>query len=181
MDAFERVVAQILIHQGYWTRTEFKVELTLEEKVEIGRRTSPRWELDVLGYNPPRNEVLVVECKSFLDSGGVHINDFDPKNERSGRFKLFVEPKTREVVFRRLALQLAELQLCQANPTITLALAAGKIAKGQDGIRELFDRNSFRLFDPNWMRERLGELSRTGYDNEVASVVSKLIIRGRLD
>ncbi|HZF34933.1 MAG TPA: hypothetical protein VE914_14130 [Candidatus Angelobacter sp.] len=132
MDAFERVVAQILIHQGYWTRTEFKVELTREDKAEIGRPTNPRWELDVLGYNPPRNEVLIVECKSFLDSGGVHINDFDSDRKRSKRFKLFIEHKTREVVFRRLAIQLTDLQLCQPRPLINLALAAGKIAKGQE-------------------------------------------------
>jgi len=36
---------------GYWVRTSVKVDLTKEEKVQIGRPSSPRWELDIVGYS----------------------------------------------------------------------------------------------------------------------------------
>jgi hypothetical protein len=37
MDAFEQLVSEILWMQRYWVRTSVKVELTKEEKREIGR------------------------------------------------------------------------------------------------------------------------------------------------
>ncbi len=45
MDAFEQLVAEILWMEGYWVRTSVKVQLTKEEKRQIGRHSSPRWEL----------------------------------------------------------------------------------------------------------------------------------------
>lgn len=177
MDAFEKVVEQILYHQGYWTQTSFKVELTKEEKVAIGRPSSPRWELDVVGYNAARNEIHVVECKSYLDSPGVNFEHFDPANKGSKRYKLFVEPSLRKVVLRRLARQLKEQGLCAPRPKVKLGLAAGKVWKGEKEIQALFKRRGFIWYGPDWIKERLEELSTTGYDNEVASVVSKLLLR----
>jgi hypothetical protein len=59
MDSFEAVVAAIFQRQGYWTQTSVKVELTKAEKVAIKRPSSPRWELDVVGYRGASNELLV--------------------------------------------------------------------------------------------------------------------------
>ena len=74
MDAFESVIAGILQRQGFWTLTNFKVELTKAEKRKIGRPSSPRWELDVVAYSGRDNELRIVECKSFLDSPGVQCS-----------------------------------------------------------------------------------------------------------
>jgi hypothetical protein len=51
MDAFEQVVSEILWMDGHWVRTSVKVDLAKEEKVLIGRPSSPRWELDIVGYS----------------------------------------------------------------------------------------------------------------------------------
>jgi hypothetical protein len=51
MDAFEQVVSEILWMSGFWVRTSVKVELSKEEKRLIGRHSSPRWELDIVGYS----------------------------------------------------------------------------------------------------------------------------------
>ena len=177
MDAFEKVIGQILDYQDYWTRISFKVELTKEEKVEMGRPTTPRWELDVVGYKASINEVLVVECKSYLNSPGVHVRDFDSSSKLASRYKLFVEPQTREVVFRRLALQLTEKGLCAPKPVVRLALAAGKIAGSEAELGQLFENAGFVLFTPDWICEGLSEISAASYDNEVASVVAKLLLR----
>jgi Holliday junction resolvase len=37
----------------------------------IGRPSSPRWDIDIIAYKGAINEVLVVECKSYLDSRSV--------------------------------------------------------------------------------------------------------------
>ncbi|HEY0160965.1 MAG TPA: helix-turn-helix domain-containing protein [Thermoanaerobaculia bacterium] len=58
MDAFEQLVATVLDRNGYWVRTSVKVALTPEEKREIGRPSSPRWELDVVAYCGLTNELL---------------------------------------------------------------------------------------------------------------------------
>jgi hypothetical protein len=51
MDAFEQVIARLLFQEGYWVNQSFKIELSKEEKREIGRPSSPRWEVDLLAYS----------------------------------------------------------------------------------------------------------------------------------
>src|SRR5438132_7711673 len=127
MDSFENVVAAILQRKGYWTQTSVRVELTKPEKRAIGRYSSPRWELDVVAYKGSTNELLVVECKSFLDSYGVEVAAFNgskPKGRK--RYKLFFESKLRRVVFSRLAKQFIAQGSCAKKPRVQLCLAAGK-------------------------------------------------------
>src|ERR1700760_2918859 len=109
MDAFEQVVSEILWMTGYWVRTSVKVYLSKEEKVRIGRPSSPRWELDIVGYSGRDNILRVVECKSYLDSRGVVFRAFDGSDAKSAeRYKLFSDDNFRAVVFNRLRIQLAD-------------------------------------------------------------------------
>ena len=104
MDAFESLIETLLNREGYWTDSNLKVELEKAEKRKIGRPSSPRWELDVVGYQGNSNELLVVECKSYLDSRGVLFRN--GKFSNPSRYKLFTERTTREVVLGRLEEQL---------------------------------------------------------------------------
>jgi hypothetical protein len=127
MDAFERVVSEILWREDYWVQNSLKVELTKEEKVALGRPSSPRWELDIVGYSGRHNELLVVECKSYLDSFGVQFRAFDGTDEKlTNRFKLFNDETLRDVVLKRLRLQLFEAGLINEHPSIKLVLVSGK-------------------------------------------------------
>jgi hypothetical protein len=180
MDSFESVVATILERKGYWVKPSFKVNLSKEEKRAIGRPSSPRWELDLVVYKGLNNEVLVVERKSYLDSPGVRFRSFeDSDQESSDRYKLFNDQNLRTIVFRRLSFQLEESGLCSSSPKITLALAAGKIKTESDRmkIQQHFQRNSWLLFDENWLKENLESISNDGYENAITAVVSKLILR----
>jgi hypothetical protein len=104
MDAFEQLVSEILWMEGYWVRTSVKVELTKDEKRQIGRPSSPRWELDIVAYSGRENLLKIVECKSYLDSRGVALRAFDGSDDKSAeRFKLFTDERLRAVVFERLA------------------------------------------------------------------------------
>lgn len=177
MDAFESLISMLLRHNGYWTIPSFKVELTKDEKRQIGRFSSPRWEIDLVAYKGSTNEVLAIECKSFLDSRGVvfQAGTFSPAK----RYKMFTDAALRKVVLKRLAKQLVETGACAANPRVTLCLAVGKIAGGTDldGLTEHFHANGWRLFDDAWVRERLMTAAQCGYENDVAFVVSKLLLR----
>jgi hypothetical protein len=178
MDAFESLIAMLLRHQGYWTMPSFKVELTKEEKRSVGLPSSPRWELDLIAYKGSTNEVLVVECKSYIDSRGVMFRHgkFEPEE----RYKLFTNGGLRSVVLNRLALQLQATGSCAPSPAIRLCLAAGNIAANSDreGLARHFEANNWGLFDEAWVRRELRAAADKGYENDVAFVVSKLILRG---
>lgn len=179
MDAFESLMSMLLRHNGYWTIPSFKVELTKSEKREINRFSSPRWEIDLVAYKGSTNEVLAVECKSFLDSRGVmfQAGEFKPPK----RYKMFADSALRRVVLKRLAEQLVETGACADKPRVRLCLAAGKIAGGTDliGLKSHFEANGWTLFDDAWIRTRLTTASERGYENDVAFVVSKLLLRKR--
>ena len=177
MDAFENLMALLLRREGYWTMTSFRVGLDKEQKQEIGRHSSPRWELDLVAYNGAENEVLVVECKSYLDSTGVTFRKgaFEPAD----RYKLFTEPKLREVVLDTLKKQMQARGLCQPNPTVKLCLATAKIASRTDreALKAHFDINGWLLYDDNEIKRMLKECADDGYENDVALVVTKLLMR----
>lgn len=178
MDAFETVVASILQRQGYWTLTSVKDELTKAEKREIGRHSSPRWELDIVAYRGRGNELLVVECKSFLDSPGVECAAFSGTNAAAAkRYKLFCDARLRRVVLRRLEEQLVAAGFCARNPTVKLCLAAGKIRGDEAWLRAHFDKQGWSLLGPEMIREELRTLRESGYENSVAAVVAKLLLR----
>lgn len=177
MDAFESVVALALRLDGYWTRTSLKVVLTPDEKREIGRPSCPRWEIDVVGYRGGSNELLAVECKSFLDSPGV---TFDGKSLVPAKnYKLFCDATLRRVVLGRMVAQLVATGACAPNPRVTLCLAAGKLRKPKEEalLRDHFAVNGWRLMAPAELAERLEQCGRASYENDVAYVVAKMIGR----
>lgn len=182
MDAFEEIIAMLLGREGFWTRTAFKVELTKEEKVKIGRHSSPRWEVDVVAYRPAQNLLQVVECKSYLDSRGVlfeHVSGEDIK--AAERYKLFNDATLRSVVLGRLEKQLVEAGLCIPHPKTQLCLATGKTAREKDRqrLKDYFERNDWIFYDDQWIREKLTGLSETAYMNSGVAVTAKLLIRIR--
>ena len=177
MDAFESVVATLLERKGYWTRIGFKVDLTRQERRQIGRPTSPRWEIDIIAYKGSTNDLLSIECKSHLNSPGVRFTAFDGSNEKQAKkFKLFNDKTLREVVLNRLSIQLMDAGFCAIPPKITLGLVAGKIYGDANPLREHFEKNGWWLRDICWLKEELKELSKSGYDNTIVAIVSKLIL-----
>jgi hypothetical protein len=178
MDAFEQLVAEILWREGYWVRNSVKVELTKEEKRAVGKPTSPRWELDVVAYSARDNLLNVVECKSWFDYRGVTLGMFDANNKMASRFKLFTDPNLRKVVFSRLRKQFADIGACRPNPKVRLCLACGHIAseKNRDGMRKLFKKERWELWDEVWLSDRLKEMAGGGYENHISAVVAKLLV-----
>lgn len=182
VDAFEQVVASLLERDGFWVRSSVKVELSKAEKRSIGRASSPRWELDLVAYKGKTNELWMVECKSYLDSGGVGMSAFDGSNPGfASRFKLFNEDRLFETVRDRLCAQLIDAGACRAKPKVRLVLVAGRIANSRHRteLHATFKRKGWLLWDEAELRRRLTLLSAESYDNAVASVVSKILLRRR--
>ena len=180
MEAFESLISMLLRHEGYWTIPGYKVKLTASDRNAIDRPSSPRWEIDLLAYRASTNTVIAIECKSFLDSRGVLFRN--GHFEREGRYKLFEEAKTREVVLARLKQQLCDDHLCASNPKMVLALAAGHFANSTDAadLRAVFKSKGWWIYGPDRVREKLLRASEEGYENDIAFVVSKLLVRSAL-
>lgn len=183
MDSFEQVVSEILWMQGQWVRTSVKVSLTNAEKVKIGKPSSPRRELDIVAYSGRDNVLTVVECKSYMDSIGVQACGFNGTNPAdASRYKLFNDTVLRDVVLHRLKIQLSECGACQPDASVRLCLAAGKVReRDRAWLREHFRTQGWELWDEAWLRERLQQMSAQGYENQVSAVVSKLLLRGKVE
>jgi len=122
----------------------------------------------------------VVECKSYLDSGGVALRAFNGSDERfAERFKLFGDEQLRSVIFGRLCKQFATSGACRPEPEVKLCLACGRIASDTDreGLHKHFAEKGWELWDERWLRDRLRVMSGRGYENQVSAEVAKLLLR----
>ena len=176
MNAFESIVAGILEAQGFWVRTNFKVDLTKEQKAQIGRPTTPRWDLDVVAYQPGSNLLRIVECKSYLDSAGVSFRGFDPETGGTDRYKLFNDENLRNVIIGALVSQLDTYQLLRGRPTVELCLAAGNIR--QSSVAKLeshFTKQGWGLYDADWILSGIQRVADSGYEDSTLSIMAKLI------
>ena len=121
MDHFESIISTLLEAEGYWVRTSFKVNVTKEEKRQIGKHSIPRPEIDLLALNFSKNEVLALEAKSFLDSPGVNLEQLQEEHEvPEGRYKLFTSERYRTVVFSRLLSDLITCGMANSQTKIIL-------------------------------------------------------------
>lgn len=114
---------------------------------KIGIPTSARWGIDVLAYKAIQNEVLSIECKSYLNNPGVWAESFT-KGLDSNKYKLFNNTNLRKVVLSRLKNQLVEYGLCQKDVTIKLGLASDKIQSDNDReeLEKIFNKSKWVLF-----------------------------------
>lgn len=183
MNSFENLVATVFRRQGWWIHVNYKVALTSEDKRSIKTPSSPRWELDLVGYKADTNTIRFIECKSYLDSAGVQYAAFEdpPDNVHAKRLKLFVKADLRRVVFDRAVEQLQNCGMCAPAPRIELALVAGHIKNGdKPKLSELFKKNRWLLFDDDWLRKELRKVTDDGYEDETASLVVKLLSKERI-
>lgn len=179
MDYFESIIKTLLEHEGYWVRQSFKVNLTKQEKRNIGKHSIPRPEIDLLAYNARTNNVLALEAKSYLDSPGVKCIDLCEKYEiPEGRYKLFTCQNYRNIVFSRLKDDLIELNMANTETSISLGLAAGKVYQSKSNdIKELFNGNNWLFLSPEDIKQKVYSLASKGYENEPAIITAKILMR----
>jgi hypothetical protein len=180
MNAFETIVAQFLERKGYWVRQSVKVNISKEDKVRIGKPSMPRPEIDLVALNVAKNELLLVEAKSYLDSYGVYLEGVTGEDERDAeRYKLFTKEVFRKIVTKRLRSSYKENGLINTNTKTNYALAAGKIRKGnEDALQSYFDKKGWILFTPREIKEEIVSLSNEGWEDNLVNITAKLVIRG---
>ncbi len=180
MDAFEQIAARLFEVQGYWTRIGYAVELTKEQKVAVGKHSIPRPQLDVIAYKPATNVLLVIECKSYLDSSGVRHAAFHGKEDvKKDVFKLFNRSKLRVMVLSCLVAQLRREGLLQGpDPEVRLVLVAGNVhSNDEPRLRALFSERGWVFVGPMEVATGLRKFAGRGYENDLVTFVTKLLER----
>lgn len=178
MDAFEELAADLFRSEGCWARTGVRLDLSREEKLRIGRHSSPRWEIDLVVWKPAEQTLLALECKSYLDSGGVHAAHFLPGSRYAHRYKLFHDAILRETVLGRLKQQFVESGLCTPDARVRLGLVHAHATPGNAArLAAHFAAEDWLLFGPDWIRAGLRRLAEGSWENSTAAVVAKLLLR----
>ena len=177
MESFESIIRKLLESENYWTKQSYRVELTIEEKRLLGKPTMPRIELDLIAYQPEKDELLVLEVKSFLDTKGVDYRDLIDKSRRDhSKYKLFVYEDYRRIVLERLKCQLLSDGLINKSTKVKLGLAAGNIVNNQtDSLNKLFSENGWFLWTPKSIKQKLNKLSNHRYDDDVVTQLVKIL------
>ena len=184
MDAFETIVCSVMREKGYWVERNVKVKISPKEKEALGKPTMPTPEIDIVAYNPRRSELLLIECKSFLDSSGVKYNDVVGKScskRNASRYKLLNNPDYQKVISDRLIGYLLEKGMINqpVNQTI-FGLAAGKVyeTKRSNNCKKLRNylegRDHFYL-SPVQVRAYLNGLTNHVYKNDVVNLTVKIL------
>ncbi|TWT60831.1 hypothetical protein [Rubinisphaera italica] len=178
MDQFETVISTLMEKENYWVRQSFKVCLTKEEKTQIGKPNMPRPEIDVLGLDFARNELLVMEVKSYLDSPGVRFNRLTEIHDTpTGKYKLFTCVRYREITFSRLRRNLVAAGMINQDTKLILGLAAGKVHGGEEKIRNWMESQGWLFWAPKDIKNKLSDLAKSDYENNVSVITAKILNR----
>ncbi len=128
MDAFEKIIGQLLQEQKYWVRHSVKIELSPDEKKAINKPSTPRPEIDIAAYNVYEDTLYLLEVKSYLDSPGVVYEEVAiEQEEQSERYKLLTSKNYRAVLESRLKADWVKAGYIGNDSIISYGLIAGNI------------------------------------------------------
>lgn len=184
MNAFEDIVRLYLEEEGYWVRQSVKVNISKQDKRDIGTYSMPRPEIDLVALNVKENELLLVEVKSYLDSYGVYYGAVSGKVSKKyeekdvKRYRLFNDSKFREIVTERLKEEFLEKGLINKETKVNYALAAGHIKYPEDeqNIRDYFlkQKGKWILFSEKDIKDKIRKFAEKGWEDNVVTMTAKL-------
>ena len=179
MNAFESIVGRCLEEEGYWVRHSVKVGISKQEKRAIGSFSMPTPEIDIVALSVKKNELLLLEVKSLLGSYGVHFEAISGKDTKDAeRYKLFTNSRFRQIVTRQLKKEYLDQGLIGQDTTIRYGLAAGHIHSGDElKIMDYFSKKGWILFTPAQIKEKVRGLSEKGWEDDLVTMTSKLILK----
>ena len=185
MDYFEQIAIKYYESKGYWTRCGYKIELEgLDPATRAGlvKPTDPRPEIDVIAFKPGGKELLIIECKSFLDSGGIKDASFEEGHKHNKRYKLFTDRQKSDALKAQLIKQLVKEELLINDKARTqLVLFAGNVhGRDAEKLKKRFKDAGWQLVDQAAIVAFLEKLSTSRYENDPITIVSKLLLRNRV-
>lgn len=179
MDAFESIIGQLLEEEKYWVRHSVKIALTVEEKRNIGKPSTPRPEIDIIALDIKENKIYLLEVKSFLDSPGVYYEAVTVEQEQQeGRYKLLTYENYRNVLWNRLKNDWLDSGHINSETSVSYGLIAGKIHKNrEEELEKYFEDKQWLFWGPTKIKSKIKQLSSKGYENNAVTIAAKLLTR----
>ena len=180
MDCFEQVVAKLIEQNGKWIRHNVRINITKEEKRLIGSPNMPRPEIDIVAYDVSTNMLELWEVKSFLDSKGVRYNDIRTEyTVTKGKYKLLTSPNYRKIITNKLKKEWIEKGLIKKDTKIIYGFAIGNVnLKDEEKIKNHLQKRKWLFKLPNDILNELKSLEKEGYEDNLITIVTKIILRG---
>ena len=178
MDAFEQIIGQLLEEEKYWIRHSVKIELTKNEKRDIGTPCTPRPEIDIVALDQSSNALYLLEVKSFLDSSGVVFEQVTENQEQQkGRYKLLTSENYRKVISARLLEDWIKIGTITKDTKVNFGLIAGKVHNDKKNPnRETDLRNYFLTPIPQFIKRTLFLMKRAMKESRPDSRLGTLMI-----
>lgn len=181
MNAFEDIIALYLEEEGYWVRQSVKLEnITKEDKKTLNNPTMPRPEIDIVALNVKRNELLLLQVKSFLHSQGLWFDVVaSDKWANSKHYRLFNDEKFRKLISERIFEAYLNKGLINRITKINYGMAIGKIHTGDESsFNRHFAQNGWLLITPDEIRNKVKTWADKGWEDNLVFTTAKLVSEG---
>jgi len=177
MDAFESIVAIYLDSLGYWVKQSVKVDIGIEGKRKIGTHSMPTPEIDLVAFNSTKNELILIEVKSFLDSGGVEFGGLSGGSEKTRkRYRLLNDPTFQKVITQKLLESFVKSKFINNSTTVKYALAAGKVyEKDYEKVKKHLKMKGYCFYCPSGIENTILNLKGSVYLNDSVTMTVKLL------
>jgi hypothetical protein len=184
MDAFEKIIGQLLEEDKYWVRHSVKVNLDKNEKKKIGKATTPRPEIDIVAYDAVADMLYLLEVKSFIDSKGVVYEQVAiQQTQQLGPYKLLTAKSYRDTITNRLLKDWKRDKIIRPSTTVNFGLIAGKVHSNKKNphrekdLETYFNQKGWFFWGPTSIKQKLTNLSVKGYENNVITITAKILTR----
>jgi hypothetical protein len=139
------ILENFLNNQGYWTRRGCTIVLIEADREAINEPYLVNPEIPVLGYCPPRNELLWIE-PIFRGIASIHaFTGHD--DEGASRYKLFTDEQYRQILSQRLSEQLVQAEIVLPHVVIKYGLWSKIDLLSRSELERHFQANQWVLLD----------------------------------
>ena len=178
MDAFEEIISELLERDKYWVKNSVKINtITKEDKVDLQKPSMPTPEIDLVAYDAGNNELILIEVKSFLYSGGVRKDDVIVSHPYlKGKYKILTCLRYQEILKKRLREKWEERGLINPDTQIRFGLIAGNIyGNHESDIKKHAVDNNWFYWGPRDIETKIKDLANTSYENKQINMISKIL------
>lgn len=186
MNSFEQIVAKIFESKNYWVKSNVRVELTDKEKIRIMMDKKkglslPRPEIDIVAYSPTRNELLIVETKSYFNSFGVKLSEVSRQHSvPKGTFKLITCKNYRQIVTNGLIREFVNRDLIKSKSVKVRYFLVGGNTYPQnkpesiEKIKNFLEGKKIAYWGIEDIRRELAVIADSGYEDDVVTMATKI-------
>ena len=178
MNQFEQLIRLLLERDGFWVKTNVKVNISKEEKRQLGKPSMPRPEIDIVALCVKTNTLYLLEVKSYLDSRGVYPENVQSSEPRWDKYKLLTNEKYQNIIKSTLLHSMLSSGECNEQTRVKFGLVAGKVYKNRaEELKDYCESMNWFFWGSNDIALRIRALEKEGYTDNLIVIVAKMLLR----